>query len=85
MFGFGSIDILPPDLDIDAVIASLPPSLLGQMKKAAAMTGTSVKEIIMGTISHGIAEELKKRSPPRRGGKRTPTTNQTLFGFDDDE
>lgn len=85
MFGFGSIDILPPDLDIDAVIASLPPSLLGQMKKAAAMTGTSVKEIIMGTISHGIAEELKKQSPPRRGGKRTPTTNQTLFGFDDDE
>ncbi|MDA1049101.1 MAG: tetratricopeptide repeat protein [Planctomycetota bacterium] len=80
----GGIDMLPPDIDVDKVIDTMPPELKKQMKQVAAMAGMSLKDVIMGTLSMGIAEELKKQSQPRGGG-RTPQTNQTNFGFADDE
>ncbi|MEO8496469.1 MAG: hypothetical protein ABI614_15480, partial [Planctomycetota bacterium] len=83
-FGFGSIDVLPPDLDIDLIIDTMPPELKRQMKQAAAATGLSIQETIQGILGMGIAEELKAQTKSHRRGQ-TPQSNQTTFGFPDDE
>ena len=84
MFGAGGIDLLPPGFDMDEMLDSLPPEVRRELKQAAAAGGLSLEQALLGILAMSVeAESLEPPKPRRRG--RVPQSNQTKFGFTDDE
>jgi tetratricopeptide (TPR) repeat protein len=76
--------LLPPDIGIEELIKTAPPSIIAALKEMATRNGMTIEEVVAKAFRLKSPSEQTPKAPPkpRRRG-HAPQGNQTQFAFDD--